>query len=317
MQPIEIWHATDEPLLKARLEQRCEPVLLKGLVSAWPAVQAACASTRGICDYLQRFDQGVELIATKTRAAARGVMGYNEDLSDFDFVKARMGLAEFIANLQAYLPLENPPSIAAQCAKVSEVIPGFMDQNLLTALPGVVPNFWLGNALMVPVHHDHPYNLACVVAGRRRFTLFAPEQVGNLYIGPLEHTPSGAPISVVHPKSPDFQRYPRYQDALANARVAEMEAGDALYIPPLWFHQVEALEKVNLLINYWWPVAGDAQLPAPAAALVQAIQVLNALPAAQRDAWAAMFGHYVVQREQDPATHIPERWRGVLARRPR
>jgi len=229
-----------------------------------------------------------------------------------------MTLAEFMANLAAYLPVDGAPAIAAQCAKVSEVIPGFLDENPLPALPGVVPNFWLGNALTVPVHHDHPYNLACVVAGRRRFTLFAPQQVGNLYIGPLEHTPSGAPISVVHPKAPDFERYPRYREALASSVVAEMEPGDALYIPPLWFHQVEALEKVNLLVNYWWPVAGvsgDAQLPSPANALMQAIKVLNALPAPQREAWAAMFGHYVAQQGGDPAAHIPAAWHGALARR--
>lgn len=315
MTPVESWPAADEAPLKERLEQRATPVLLKGLVGAWPAVQAGRAAPLGICDYLRRFDRGVEVMATKTRAAARGVMGYNDGLTDFAFVKARMGLAEFMANLQAYLPLDAAPAIAAQCAKVSEVIPGFLDENPLRALPGVVPNFWLGNALTVPAHHDHPYNLACVVAGRRRFTLFAPQQVGNLYIGPLEHTPSGAPISVVHPKSPDFERYPRYREALAASLVAEMEAGDALYIPPLWFHQVEALEKVNLLVNYWWPVVGDVRLPAPAAALVQAIQVLNALPTVQRDAWAAMFEHHVVQREQDPAGHIPEAWHGVLARR--
>jgi hypothetical protein len=318
MKPIESWPAADEPPLKARLEQRAEPVLLRGLVSHWPAVQAGretASSALSICGYLQRFDRGVEVMATKTRAAARGVMGYNDSLTDFAFVKARMSLPEFMAHLRAYLPVEGAPSIAAQCAKVSDVIPGFLDENLLQALPGVVPNFWLGNALTVPAHHDHPYNLACVVAGRRRFTLFAPEQVGNLYIGPLEHTPSGAPISVVHPKRPDFDRYPRYRAALASAWVAELEPGDALYIPPLWFHQVEALEKVNLLINYWWPVLGNAQLPAPVAALIQAIQVLNALPAAQRDAWAAMFEHYVVQRGQEPAGHIPEAWQGVLARR--
>ena len=73
-----------------------------------------------------------------------------------------------MANLAAYLPVDGAPAIAAQCAKVSDVIPGFLDENPLPALPGVVPNFWLGNALTVPVHHDHPYNLACVVAGRRR-----------------------------------------------------------------------------------------------------------------------------------------------------
>lgn len=316
MSPIETCvAAADDPQLRRRLEQRAEPLLLKGLIADWPAVRAGRAAPMAICDYLHRFDRGVEVIATKTRAAARGVMGYNEDLTDFAFVKARMCLSEFMANLQAYLPLEGAPSIAAQCAKVSEVIPGFLEENPLPALPGVVPNFWLGNALTVPVHHDHPYNLACVVAGRRRFTLFGPEQVGNLYIGPLEHTPSGAPISVVQPNRPDFERYPRYRQALAAAWVAEMEPGDALYIPPLWFHQVEALEKVNLLVNYWWPVQGDAQQPSPAQTLMQAIKVLNALPPAQRDAWAAMFDHHVVQREQDPAAHIPEAWHGALSRR--
>jgi hypothetical protein len=315
MKPVQTWQAADEPSLKDRLEQQAEPVLLEGLVGHWAAVRAGQGSALGICDYLGRLDRGVEVMATKTRAASRGVMGYNDSLTDFGFVKARMGLAEFMSHLAAFLAVEGAPSIAAQCAKVSDVIPGFLDENPLQALPGVVPNFWLGNALTVPVHHDHPYNLACVVAGRRRFTLFAPHQVGNLYIGPLEHTPSGAPISVVHPQSPDFGRYPRYREALASALVAEMGPGDALYIPPLWFHQVEALEKVNLLINYWWPVAGDVKLPAPSAVLVQAIQVLNALPPAQRDAWAAMFEHYVVQREQEPTAHIPEAWHGVLARR--
>ncbi|MCV2368156.1 cupin-like domain-containing protein [Roseateles oligotrophus] len=315
MKPVESCVAADEPELKRRLEQSAQPLLLRGLVRHWPAVHAGRETALGICDYLRRFDQGTEVIATKTRASARGVMGFNEALTDFDFVKARMGLAEFMAHLQAYLPVEGVPSIAAQCAKVSEVIPGFLAENSLNALPGVIPNFWLGNALTVPVHHDHPYNIACVVAGRRRFTLFAPEQVGNLYMGPLEFTPSGAPISVVHPNQPDLERYPRYREALACAQIAEMEPGDALYIPPLWFHQVEALEKVNLLINYWWPVMGEPELPSPVASLLQAIKVLNAIPAHQRDAWAAMFEHYVVQRKQDPAAHIPAQMQGVLARR--
>ena len=316
MRPIEAWSVADAPGLRERLQAHAEPVLLPGLVAAWPAVQAARTGPDGLFDLLRRLDTGAEVMATKTRAAAQGVMGYNEALTDFAFVKARMPLAEFIGHLEGYRGRPGAPSIAAQCAQVSEVIPGFVDENSLPALPGVVPNFWLGNALTVPVHHDHPFNLACVVAGRRRFTLFPPEQVGNLYIGPLEHTPSGAPISVVHPKAPDLDRYPRYREALAASRVAELGPGDALYIPPLWYHQVEALAEVNLLVNYWWPVPASAAAPTPAVALMQALQSLNALPAAQREAWAALFGHYLVQREQDPAAHIPPTWRGVLARQP-
>ena len=316
MRPITEWRATDEPALKARLEGLNAPVVLRGLVRHWPAVAAASAAPAGICEYLMRFDQGAQVHATKTRAAARGVMGYAEGLRDFNFVKARLPFAEFVATLVAYMSQAHPPSIAAQCAKIMETVPGFVGENRLNTLADdALPNLWLGNALIVPVHHDHPHNIACVVAGRRRFTLFAPEQVGNLYIGPLEFTPSGAPISVVDPVEPDFERYPRYREALANAWVAELEPGDALYIPPLWWHQVQALERVNLLVNYWWAVSGDSQVATPLASLLQAIKVLNALPADQRDAWAAMFEHYVVQREQDPHAHIPEHLHGVLARR--
>ncbi len=304
------------PTPEARqLEALSTPVVLRGLVRHWPAVQAA-----DICSYLRGMDQGAEVFATKTRAGAHGVMGYAEGLTDFNFVKAKLPFAEFMGVLEGYRsrgPSAAVPSVAAQCARIRETVPRFVEENRLPMqLPEAVePNLWLGNALTVPVHHDHPHNLACVVAGHRRFTLFAPEQIGNLYIGPLEYTPSGAPIGVVDPHAPDFERYPRWRTALEAAWVAELGPGDALYIPPLWWHQVQALDMVNLLVNYWWTVAGDAQGQSPVASLLQAIKALNALPAAQRDAWAAVFDHYLVQREQEPAAHIPEARQGVLARR--
>jgi len=302
---------TDAPALRERLEAHSAPVVLRGLVKHWPAVQTA-----DVCSYLRGMDQGAEVFATKTRPGARGVMGYAEGLTDFNFVKAKLPFAEFIDVLQGYRARSPVPSVAAQCARIRDTVPRFVEENRLQMLPATVePNLWLGNALTVPVHHDHPHNVACVVAGHRRFTLFAPEQVGNLYIGPLEYTPSGAPIGVVDPHVPDFARYPRWRDALDAAWVAELEPGDALYIPPLWWHQVQALDEVNLLINYWWPIAVEQPLPSPVASLLQAIQVLNALPAAQRDAWAAMFEHYVVQREIEPGAHIPDPRLGVLARR--
>lgn len=316
MKKIPEWQESDAPALRERLEALSKPVVLRGLVKHWPATQST-----DICSYLRGMEQqGAEVFATKTRPGARGVMGYAEGLNDFNFVKAKLPFAEFIEVLEGYrsrgatVPV---PSVAAQCARIRDTVPRFVEENRLQMLPATVePNLWLGNALTVPVHHDHPHNIACVVAGHRRFTLFEPEQVGNLYIGPLEYTPSGAPISVVDPHAPDFERYPRWRTALDAAWVAELGPGDALYIPPLWWHQVQALDVVNLLVNYWWPVSVEQQqLPSPVNTLLQAIQVLNALPAAQRDAWASMFEHYVVQREQEPSAHIPDRRLGVLARR--
>ena len=58
-------------------------------------------------------------------------------------------------------------------------------------IEGVPPRLWLGNAIKVATHYDQMENIGIVVTGRRRFTLFPPEQVANLYMGPIELTPAG------------------------------------------------------------------------------------------------------------------------------
>ena len=115
-----------------------------------------------------------------------------------------------------------------------------------------MPRIWIGNRSLVSTHFDLSDNIACVVAGRRRFTLFPPEQLPNLYVGPLDHTMAGQPASMVELNAPDFERFPRFREALAAAVTAELEPGDAIYIPTLWWHQIEALAPFNILVNYWW-----------------------------------------------------------------
>ena len=94
--------------------------------------------------------------------------------------------------------------------------------------------------------------MAIVIGGWRRFTLFPPEQVDNLDVGPLHFTIAGPPVSMVDLLHPDFERYPRFATALEHAVMAELGPGDALFIPPLWWHDVEALDGVNVRMSYWW-----------------------------------------------------------------
>src|SRR5690625_7659936 len=72
-----------------------------------------------------------------------------------------------------------------------------------------VARIWVGNAATVSTHYDLLDNIVCVVSGRRRFTLFPPEQLTNLYVGPLDFTLSGQPVSMVNLQDPDFDRLDR------------------------------------------------------------------------------------------------------------
>jgi hypothetical protein len=142
--------------------------------------------------------------------------------------------------------------------------------------------------------------------------LFPPGELRNLYVGPLHLTPAGQPISLVDFAAPDLERFPRFADALRNASVAELEPGDALFIPSLWWHHVEALDAFNVLVNYWWRQS-PAWMDTPANVLMHALLSLRDLPRVQRDAWLEIFRHYVFEANETTTAHIPEASRGILS----
>ena len=177
----------------------------------------------------------------------------------FNYARKQVPISSVIEQVVRYSHFPNAPAVAAQSALVHQCLPGFETENVMPLLgPEVQPRVWLGNRVTTPAHFDQSSNIACVVAGRRRFTLFAPEQVENLYIGPLDFAPTPTPISLVDFREPDFERFPRFREALSRARVVVLEPGDAIYIPPLWWHHVESLAMFNILLNYWWGAAADA-----------------------------------------------------------
>ena len=292
--------------------------MLRGLVKDWPAVRAALESPASSARYFAAFDNGSPVDAILMPPEAQGQIAYNDAMDGFNFVRNRLPISAILEQLSRYAQFDNPPAVAVQSALVDGSLPGFTAQNRMPLLdPAVAARIWIGNRVTVPAHFDESQNVACVVAGKRRFTLFPPEQVGNLYVGPLDFAPTGAAMSLVRIAAPDLGRFPRFKEAQAAAIVAELGPGDAIFIPTLWWHHVESLDsRLNVLVNYWWQ--GALQTVERTASgmdcLLHALVNMGPMPAELRQAWASLFDHYVFRADERDLEHIPEQRRGVLGR---
>ncbi|WP_426702703.1 cupin-like domain-containing protein [Rhodanobacter sp. Col0626] len=309
---IEEYHG--RPIGIADLVGRDRPLVIRGLCRDWPMVTWARQSDTAFAQGLAALDSGGEVDALLMPPEEGGVVGYNADFDGFNYAHHRISITQGLQRLAQYSRQENPPGLALQSALISACLPGLLDSHALPFLDGVVqPRIWIGNRVTTPAHFDEYHNVACVACGGRRFTLFAPEQVRNLYVGPLDFAPTGAAISMARPDRQDDLRFPRLKQALAAAQVAELGPGDAIYIPPMWWHQVESLEQINALVNYWWkPVPADGHAPGTAlGCLMHCILAFKSLTPAERTAWKTLLDHYVFD-DEDPAAHIPAERRGVL-----
>ena len=301
-------HALTDDILMSK-----QPLVLRGLVADWPIVQAGLESPQAGVAYLRRFARDAPIVAMVGSPAMRGRLFYNEDLSGFNFHSERPKLNAVLDAMLRHLGDEKPPTLYMGSTTVDTFLPGLRAENDVE-LGGREPLFsiWIGNRTRIAAHQDLPDNLACVAMGRRRFTLFPPEQLSNLYIGPLDFTPAGQAVSLVDFLAPDLVRFPKFAEAMQHAQVAELGPGDALFIPSLWWHHIEALDGLNVLLNYWWRQS-PAYMDSPMNALMLSIMSLRDLPPEQRDAWKHIFDHYVFEADATTASHIPEAARRVLS----
>ncbi|TFW20370.1 cupin-like domain-containing protein [Massilia arenosa] len=290
-----------------------EPLILRGLVSEWPATQAGLRSAADGDAYLRQFYRDATVNAMLGTPEIKGRFFYNEDVTGFNFFTTRARLDAVLAEMRDHLDDEQPPAIYVGSTTIETALPGFREANdLQLGARDPLASIWIGNRSRIAAHYDLPDNIACVVMGRRRFTLFPPEQLANLYVGPLDFTPAGQAISMVDFHQPDLQRFPRFAEALRHAHVAEMEPGDALFIPSMWWHHVEALDRFNVLVNYWWRQA-PGYMDTPTNALMLAVLTMRGLPPEQRAAWQEIFRHYIFEPSEESLAHIPPHARHALA----
>ena len=303
--------AVDGNIFAEQIVPAFEPVVLRGQVAHWPAVSAGRQGAAAIAAYMLGFAREASTDVMVAPPAAGGHLFYREDMRGFNFRRDRVPLRDVIAEVLRIADLRDAPTLYASAAAADEHLPGWTDANPLgLPTPGGKARLWIGNATRVATHFDMSPNIACVVAGRRTFTLFPPAQLPNLYCGPLDRTIAGPPTSMVDPAAPDYQRYPRFAQAAKHARTAVLEPGDAIFIPATWWHAVDAADGFNLLVNYWWPTNGAYS---PFMAMIHTLAAVRDLPPAEKAVWRAWFDHYVFGDDADAAAdHLPDHARGLL-----
>ena len=282
-----------------------QPTVLHGAIDHWPILAAA---KQGELDaYLLTRDRGAPVPVMEAPPASKGRFGYTAGCRDFSFAKRYRPLRETLNRIARVPDDGTAGTIAIQMLPLELHLPEVVHENPMPLVPpGAAPKLWLGGRVHTQIHNDRDHNLVCVIAGRRRFVLFPPEQVGNLYIGPVDNPPA---LSLVDAEAPDLAAFPRFREALGAAQVAYLGPGDALLIPRYWWHHVTSLDRSNAMVNYWWgnqaTGIGDAY-----DAFLTALLAYKELPPVERAYWRAMIELHVFG--DAGVSHLPPALRGPL-----
>jgi hypothetical protein len=121
---------------------------------------------------------------------------------------------------------------------VAKAISGVVDHEPEKSASGV----WIGSeGVTTPLHYDAWPGLLFQMYGSKRVWMFSPGDCANLYL--LSPFAVGDRWSALPGRSGDADaaEFPRF--ARADRYEGELRTGDALFIPPFWPHEVEALES--------------------------------------------------------------------------
>lgn len=310
--PIREVPVADAADLDRRLREATEPFVARGLVADWPLVRAGRRSGQAARDYLVAHARDLPFTVSVGTPDSGGRLFY-DDAMRMNFATVRAKLADVFGRIAQVEDQPDAPPIYLASIDVGGFFTGLGEANHVD-LGGREPlaSIWMGTRTRIAAHNDLPDNLACVAVGRRRFTLFPREQFRNLYLGPVDNTPAGRAVSMVDFHRPDFERHPRFAEALRHAQVAELGPGDALHIPAMWWHHVEGLAPFNVLVNYWWRET-PRWLGSPQDALHHAMLAIRDLPADEKAHWRDLFDHYVFGNDEEAVAHIPDDARSILA----
>ena len=311
LKDIPVWENVDYDCFHNEIVPLNQPAVIKSLVSDWPLVKAANKSASSAAGYLKPFDKGANISALVGAPEINGRFFYNENLTELNFKRAKVTLSIGLDRLLAIKNNSKPHAITLQTPQLRDVMPDFQPLHHQPLLKKTIStNMSVDNRVVVAPHYDINDNLACVAAGSKKFTLFPPDQINNLYPGPILSTPAGVPISLVDIRDPDLKRHPKYSKALDASFEATLDTGDTIFIPALWWRGIESLYSFNILFNYIWE-SENKQTVSPQDSLLHSMLSITNLDEVKRHAWQQFFEYYVFKTKDEPSEHLPNNLKDI------
>ncbi|MEW5316726.1 MAG: hypothetical protein WDW38_008077 [Sanguina aurantia] len=240
-------------------EQQGRPRLLSGLISDWPACKL-WSGAEGIQHLVALAGEAAVQVMVSPDAVFCGDVARHEPLN----CRLRDVLERSSDASDCSTSAPSQHLYLAQAELTGGLEPLHQDfacPAWLTdsgCLPEVT-NMWLcTRGSCSSLHYDPYHNLLAVTTGSKTVTLYSPSLTPFLY--PMSISGDSPNHSCVNCKEPDFETHPGFRYAQSQAVHVHLKAGDCLFIPEGWWHQVDST-GLTIAINFWWtsPLSGGLQ----------------------------------------------------------
>mmetsp|Transcript_27273 Transcript_27273/g.76962 ORF Transcript_27273/g.76962 Transcript_27273/m.76962 type:complete len:528 (+) Transcript_27273:264-1847(+) len=240
-----------------------KPTLIRGLVDAWPALKL-WHGLAGL-DRLARLsgDCPVQVLEGSEGGRFYGsITNHSRESCSFreflDTVRSGMHRGHSSARnadvdghchspYLAQAPITSLPGFEQPLTGLLKDIsvPEPLRQRTITAC-----NLWMNSEpAQSSTHYDPYHNLLCLVTGHKTAVMHSPKHTAALY--PEAAFGEACNHSKVDFSCPDLERFPLYYEAKGHELQARIQAGDALFIPEGWWHQIGS-EEGTIAVNFWW-----------------------------------------------------------------
>ncbi len=223
-----------EKTFKSKYLSASQPVLFRGAASSWPS------SSWNFDFFISHFPETDVTVQLKENLT-------NDQYGAVESLKQNMKLESYIKNIQnygikaGYLSQFDILNIHPKL-KDSLKFPEFYSTKYLHRT-----NLWIGpKGTKSKLHYDSDHNLFVQIYGKKIVTLISPKYSENCYPTNITWYDGYSPIDVMQP---NLDLYPEFGNVLLLQ--SELEAGDMLYIPKGWWHDIRSTEN-SISANLWW-----------------------------------------------------------------